>query len=84
MKFGKEYENIPLDTLEKMRMHIDILKIINDMEIDRERFNAEYQKTQIEVEKTRAEVEKMRKQINYYPWVALAIALIGAFAVYIK
>lgn len=77
-KFFKDLEE------DRARFNAEFQKTQDEIKLHHKKFDAEFQKTQIAIEKTRAEVDKMRNQINPFPWIALAIALLGAVAIYLK
>ncbi|MPX16906.1 hypothetical protein [Moraxella catarrhalis] len=96
---SNNFDNANYQELEKAKIMVDIAKMINDMELDRKKFESQMEldkqkfehqmeldrkKSEMDSKKMDVEIEKLRKQTNYYPWVAIIISLIGFFGYILK
>lgn len=67
------------DELEKVKMAIDITKVIHDMEMDKQRFENERLELQARISKMQAEVDEVIKKTKHHPSSAIIVALIACF-----
>ncbi|OOR88627.1 hypothetical protein B0181_07885 [Moraxella caviae] len=102
----KDFEKFTAQNLEELDKMISMAKILNDIELDKQKFQAEReaerakleaeqeqnriqmelarQRYEIDRQKIEAEVAHIKKQNQFFPWIAVAIAIIGTVGVTIN